>query len=215
MTRMGATLWTACLQFFLAEQLVRLSWTLPYSFARNYVSDLAAITCSVLVCSPWHALMNCSFVSQGLLITGGVALTWRRWSGLARMGVCLLMVCGMGVVVVGLVPEDVNSGLHRIGAALHFLGGGLGMMAVGFSLRRWFGWISAVAGVAVIAATVALGEGGGAWAEEVGTGALERVAAYGIAGWMVAVGTYLHSRVGSRPDRNATDSPAESECGRG
>ena len=102
------------------------------------------------------------------------------------------MVCGMGVVVVGLVPEDVNSGLHRIGAALHFLGGGLGMMAVGFSLRRWFGWISAAAGVAVIAATVALGGGGGgAWAEEVGTGALERVAAYGIAGWMVAIGTYL------------------------
>ena len=64
-----------------------------------------------------------------------------------------------GVVVVGLVPEDVNSRLHRIGAALHFLGGGLGMMAVGFSLRRWFGWISAAAGVAVVAATVALGEG--------------------------------------------------------
>ena len=199
MTRVGMVLWTACLQFFLAEQVVRLSWTLPYSFASNYVSDLAATACSALVCSPWHALMNFSFVLQGLLIMGGALLTWRRWTGLARTGICLLLVCGVGVVVVGLVPEDVNSGLHRSGAALHFLGGGLGMMAVGFSLRRWFGWISAAAGVGVIAATVALGEGGAAWAEEVGAGTLERVAAYGIAGWMVAAGTYLYSRISSRP----------------
>lgn len=63
-------LWMACLQFFLAEQVVRFGWTLPYSFARNYVSDLAATACSAQVCSPWHALMNCSFVLQGLLITG-------------------------------------------------------------------------------------------------------------------------------------------------
>ena len=70
--RMGTILWTACLQFFLAEQVVRLGWTLPYSFARNYVSDLAATACSALVCSPWHTLMNCSFVLQGMLIMGGV-----------------------------------------------------------------------------------------------------------------------------------------------
>ena len=124
------------------------------------------------------------------------------------------MVCGVGVVVVGLVPEDVNSGLHRIGAALHFRGG-LGMMAVGLSLRRWFGWISAVAGVAVVAATVALGEGGGAWAEEVGTGALERVAAYGIAGWMVAIGTYLLFADWLPSRQECHCSPAESECGIG
>ena len=202
MTTTGTILWTACLQFFVAEQIVRLGWTRPYSFARNYVSDLAASACSELVCSPWHGLMNCSFVLQGLLITGGVVLTWRRWIGLARIAMCLLILCGLGVTVVGLVPEDVAGGVHRIGAALHFLGGGFGMMAIGLTLRGWFGWISAAAGVAVIAATVALGEPGGAWAEEVGTGILERVAAYGIAGWMVAIGTYLYSRIDSRRGRN-------------
>lgn len=210
-------LWTACLQFFFAEQAVRLGWKLPYSFAENYVSDLGATACSALVCSPWHVLMNCSFVLQGLLITGGVVLTWWQWNRLARTGMCLLIICGLGVVVVGLVPEDVNGGLHRIGAALHFLGGGLGMIAVGFSLRRWFGWISVATGIAVVAATVALTKAGGVWAEEVGTGTLERVAAYGIAGWMVAVGSYLYRRIGLRLGRSAADTPAksESECGCG
>jgi hypothetical membrane protein len=189
---MGAILWMVCLQFFVAEQFVRLEWTLPYSFARNYVSDLGAIECSALVCSPAHALLNGSFVLQGLLIMGGAVLTWRRWSGLGRLGMCLLMICGLGVVIVGFVPEDADSGLHRLGAALHFLGGGLGMMAVGLSLRRGFGWFSMAVGVAVIAATVALGEGGGAWAAAMGIGALERVAAYGIAGWMALAGVWVY-----------------------
>jgi hypothetical membrane protein len=199
MAPMGAILWMACLQFFLAEQVVRLGWTVSYSFARNYVSDLGATSCSALVCSPWHALMNGSFVLQGLLISGGAVLTWGRWSLLGRMGMWLLLVCGVGVVVVGFAPEDVNSGLHRLGAALHFLAGGLGMMAVGLSLRRGFGWISMTAGVAVVAAAFALSRGGGAWAEEMGVGALERVAAYGIAGWMVVVGAWLYLQTKSRP----------------
>jgi len=136
---------------------------------------------------------------------------------LARMGMCLLMVCGVGVVVVGLVPEDVNSGAASHRGGVTFSRGRHGNDGGRVQLRRWFGcWfgsISAAAGVAVVVATVALGEGGGAWVEEVGAGTVERVAAYGIAGWMVAVGTYLYSRISSRPGRNAADSPAESECG--
>ena len=72
--RMQAVLWCLCVQFFVAEQIARLGWTLPYSFARNYISDLGATVCTSLVCSPRHALMNASFVLQGLLIAGG---RWR------------------------------------------------------------------------------------------------------------------------------------------
>jgi hypothetical membrane protein len=172
-----------CLQFFLAEQVVRRGWTIPYSFARNYVSDLGAIGCSALVCSPWHAVMNCSFVLQGLLIAGGAVLNCRRWS------LALLVICGLGVVVVGFVPEDADSGLHRLGAALHFLGGGLGIAAAGLNWRRsGFRWISVATGLAVLGATVCLAAGGGGWTDELGAGTVERVAAYGIAGWMFAAG---------------------------
>jgi hypothetical membrane protein len=183
-----------CLQFFLAEQVVRSAWTLPYSFAGNYVSDLGATGCSALVCSPWHALMNGSFVLQGLLIMGGAILTFRRWNLLGQIGMGLLLLCGAGVAVVGFVPEDANHALHHLGAALHFLGGGMGMLVVGLSLRRRFGWISIAAGIAVTAATIALSQGGGIWERAIGVGALERIAAYGIAGWMAIFGAWLYSQ---------------------
>jgi hypothetical membrane protein len=197
MEGVGAIFWMCCLQFFLAEQVVRSGWTLPYSFARNYVSDLGATGCSALVCSPRHALMNGSFVLQGLLIMGGALLTRQRWSKLGRVGMWLLLVCGVGVVVVGFEPEDVNGELHRLGAALHFLAGGLSMLAVGLSLRRAFGWISLATAVAVLTATLAVGLGGGAWAQELGVGTVERVAAYGIAGWMAALGAYFYWQINS------------------
>jgi hypothetical membrane protein len=192
MTRLGAILWIACVQFFLAEQVVRRAWTIPYSFATNYVSDLGATGCSALVCSPWHTLMNASFVLQGILIAGGAVLTWKRWNLLGRVGMALLVVCGLGVLVVGFVPEDGNAGLHRLGAALHFLGGGLGLITVGFTLRRsGFGLISMAIGLAVVWVTLVLGQGDSVWVRQFGVGAVERVAAYGIAGWMAMAGGWL------------------------
>jgi hypothetical membrane protein len=141
--------------------------------------------------------MNASFVLQGLLIAGGAILTWKRWNVLGQLGMCLLVICGLGVAVVGFAPEDLHSDLHRLGAELHFLGGGLGLFAVGLSQRRVFGWISTAAGLAVLCATVELGRGGGVWARQAGIGTVERVAAYGIAGWMVAAGIRLWSQLQS------------------
>ena len=60
----GPWLWILCFQFLVCEQIARLGWTLPYSFRRNYISDLGATVCSPLVCSPWHAVMNVSFACR-------------------------------------------------------------------------------------------------------------------------------------------------------
>jgi hypothetical membrane protein len=190
--RVGALSWIACIQFFVAEQVVRLAWTFPYSFTTNYVSDLGASVCSASICSPWHRVMNASFALQGVLIAGGAILTWRQWPAVGRIGLGLLQVCGVGVIVVGLVPEDTDAGLHRFGAALHFLGGGLAMIAIGSTLRRSFGWISVGVGIAVVAAAAELGKGGGTPGQDIGMGALERIAAYGIAGWMVVLGVWSY-----------------------
>lgn len=89
-----------------------------------------------------------------------------------------------------------RSGLHRLGAALHFLGGGLGIIALGLSVRRAFGWVSIAIGIAVVAATFALSQGG-TGAQQIG--ATERVAAHGIAGWMFVIGVWLYSQTKSRP----------------
>ena len=95
------------------------------------------------------------------------------------------MLCGAGVIVVGFVPEDSTLRIHAAGAAMHFLCGGLGVAVVGWSLRRR---ASVLAGVCIVAATVLLGQSGSGLVAALGVGTVERVAAYGIAGWMAGMG---------------------------
>lgn len=188
--RTGAMLWMCCAQFFIAEQVARSAWNLPYSFAKNFISDLGNTICDQLVCSPWHAVMNGSFALQGLLIAGGAIVAWVRTRGFGRVPLALLMLCGLGTLVVGFVPENANGEWHQRGAAMHFLAGGLAMIAAGWAWPRRFGWASAVLGIIVLAATWLLGQRTSAVVNQLGVGSVERVAAYGIAGWMVFLGIY-------------------------
>ena len=181
----GSWMWLGCFQFFVMEQVVRLGWrgAEPYHFARNYVSDLGAVGCGAAVCSPWHSWMDGSFVVQGVLIAAGAVLAWR--TGLAKAGLALLIMSGLGLVGVGLVPEDVVRPWHAGLAALHFLAAGLGMAWIGLRGRDW---LAAVTGVVVLWATFLVGDSSLWGARMAGPGTLERVAAYGIAAWMVWMG---------------------------
>jgi hypothetical membrane protein len=84
-TSLGSLCWILCLQYFAAEAVAVAGWRGLYSFHDNYISDLGAVTCADRLCSPLHALMNVSFVSQGVLISAGAALVWpalsRGWLG--------------------------------------------------------------------------------------------------------------------------------------
>ncbi len=193
----GALLWMCCAQFFIAEHIVRSAWTLPYSFSTNFISDLGSTACDALVCSPWHTLMNASFALQGILIAGGALFRWgeRRW--LLRIAPILLVACGVGTFVVGLVPVNVSPVWHRAFAAMHFLGGGLGLIAFGLSIRKPLGWLAAAAGFMVLAATVFLGMG----SDAPGVGTVERVAAYGIAACLTLMGgSSVRAYLIHRPD---------------
>jgi hypothetical membrane protein len=181
-------LWIFCLQFFVAEQVARSAWILPYSFATNYISDLGRTGCGPLVCSPWHAVMNLSFVIQGLLIAGGAAVEMRRSHGLMRLGLAILVLCGGGVFMVGMVPSDENAVWHQIGAAMHFLAGGLGIITVGLGLRGMVRWTSVSLGIIILTATVLLGQHSSSVVNAVGAGTVERTAAYAITLWMTAMG---------------------------
>ena len=128
-----------------------------------------------------------------MLIAGGAWLLWRQSSRLSRLGLGLLVVCGLGVLLVGFVPENGSMRLHALGAAMHFLGGGLGMMAAGWRLQGRARWASVTIGVMVVASTILLGQRGSQWVAQLGAGAIERVAAYGIVLWMVGTGLYLRT----------------------
>ena len=121
---LGAGWWALCFQFFVAEQIARMGWLGHYSMTGNWISDLGAAD------SPRHWVMNGSFVIQGVLISVGAILMRRlfpaKWS--YQLALLLFLVSGIGVLVVGLVPEDSVAQVHRLAALVHLLAGNLAMV---------------------------------------------------------------------------------------
>src|SRR4051812_15867005 len=142
---LGAVIWILAVEFFVAQIVVQSAWVTPFSLTQNFISDLGNTTCGPYpidsdsyVCSPWHTLMNASFILLGLIILVGATLVRTAFPrGLSRMsGLLLLALGGAGIIAVGLFPEDVNISYHRLGAAGHFILGNLGMVALGVALGQ-------------------------------------------------------------------------------
>lgn len=198
LAKVGAILWIACLQYFLAEALAIQGWPGAYSLADRYISDLGAVSCAVL-CSPRHALMNASFVLQGFLIAGGALLARPLFPrGKAWAAAMTLIVCaGLGVLVVGLAPEDARPGLHYAGAAANLVASNAGMAIMGAAMLAWrpaargMGLIALAAGIlglvaiAWLTAHVDLG---------LGVGGVERLGAYPFPLWLAGMGVLLLRR---------------------
>jgi hypothetical membrane protein len=128
--RGGAISWLLTLQFFVVETLVQFRLEVPYSRADDVISALGTAD------SPAHLWMNASFVLQGLLIAAGVLLLRAVLSGGAGASATVLLgAAAFGVLLVGVFPTDGNGGLHAFGAVLYLLGGGLGLIALAYSLR--------------------------------------------------------------------------------
>lgn len=200
--RAGAWAWLGCLQFFVAEQVARFGWQGHYSFRSNYISDLGARSCTAAICSHWHALMDGSFLLQGLLIAAGAVLLPRRVSpgALGWASRALLLLSALGVAVVGYSPEDVDTNLHISGARLHFGCGSLAMLLWGLAITvRRHGTPGAVpaflaAGIAIFG-DILLYLGAGPIQNMLGAGLVERLAAYPLPLWLAWTGwTLLRER---------------------
>jgi hypothetical membrane protein len=195
-SRVGPWLWLLCFQFFVAEQIARLGWPGPYSMARDYISDLGSAR------SPLHWVMNGSFMLQGLLIFFGAVLARRYFPArlVYQVALLLLAVAGVGVLVVGLIPEDTDLRWHLLGASANFLGGNLGMILLGLVMirrsvclargERGNSWVPFVAGSVGLLATLALGFRGTPSWDALGwnTGTVERLAAYPLPLWLTWTG---------------------------
>lgn len=210
----GAWAKVSILQFFLAEAAVIAGWAgpRPYSRRLNVISDLGARSCGTYdgraVCSPLHVLMNLSFIIQGLaMIVGAVLLSTALfriaarpvpptvvkrpvWAFLTRV---LVGLSGMGVTVVGLVPEDVNQRLHYAGAVVFFVSGGLSLLALWWSWRRLrlISWFLLLCGVLSLVSTVFF-----ALVPGLERGTLERLMAYPITIGLSLVGVTVARGVG-------------------
>lgn len=199
----GALLWISSLQYFIIQLIVISAWTVPHSWANNFISDLGNTECGnyagLAVCSPLHPLMNLSFVIFGITMAVGSVYLQRAFASttFSRSAFILMMLSGIGTVMVGLFPENTISSLHVVGAFLGLGIGNLSILLLGLSLNRIH---PAVRTYTIVSAMISLG----AFALfsfdvflGLGRGGMERLISYPFTIWMVTFGFYTllsHSR---------------------
>ena len=200
--RLGALAWLLAAQFFVAQVAVASAWTMPFSLKTRFISDLGNTACgpypnpsSVIVCSPWYVGMNASFIIVGITMAAGAILAssafragWRR-----SLAVALFVAAGVGVLMVGVYPENENITNHAIGAGINFVGGNAALILFGLALpstpaRHWLMWFSITAGIAGLVSTalfVSRHDLG------LGPGGIERFAAYTTTTWQIVAGLVI------------------------
>lgn len=221
----GVLLVVGTLQYALAQIVTAAAWTTPYSLSRNYISDLGVTVCGTVhlphggteqVCSPWHAVMNASFILSGVLLVAAMILLCSYWppGPAARIGVVLLIIAGAGKVLTGLYPENTQLSLHLLGA-LNIPLGELGILLLSIALIRHRDTAAAapvgvagvvLAGIGLIASVLssAAQTAGPALLLGLGAGAMERLAGYPANVWLLIVGlVVITQRDTDRADSSA------------
>jgi hypothetical membrane protein len=183
---------------------VAAQWPTPFSLTDDVISALGNTTpcresaAAASACSPWHALMNASFIVIGVTMSAGALLTRAVFTpGRARaVAVVLFLVGGVGVVLVGAYPENESELLHGAGAAANLFGANVALILFGLALprrsgRTVLGVVSIALGVLglMAACLFVIGEYQG-----LGVGGMERVAIYPITIWQIAAGLSLMRR---------------------
>ena len=204
--RTGAIAWVLAAQFFITQVVVATAWPRQFSLKDDYISDLGNTFCGAypsgsghLVCSPWHVAMNVSFMVLGVTMIIGAFRTRGAFpAGWVReLAVLLFTLAGLGVIVVGIYPENTDNARHVLGAGLNFVGGNIAMIVFGLALaqratHRGLMWFSVVAGVLGMTATALFTFG---HFLGIGLGGMERVAAYPMTVWQIVAGAvFLRGR---------------------
>jgi hypothetical membrane protein len=220
-------MWMLAVTFFVAQVVVAYPWRSrppladgvspqhPYSFFANTISDLGLTSKfqygTPPIWSPWHDIMNAAFVLLGLLMVVGSFTIYHEFTDkstniwLARIGFGLQTIAGIGVMIVGLRPENAPSHWHVVGAALAIGIGTIGVFLLSFALplpgpmKRFMRWCMPVAMVAIV--LLAIREYLG-----FGPGGMERIATYPEVIWLISFGFFIsHSHFSQRSlDRQAS-----------
>ena len=195
---MGGVFWILTIEFFVAQAIVQAACISPYNIIDNTISELGFTSSGVVslgtysqyVNSPLHTVMNVSFIVTGLLILFGLYFTRGIWPKrrLARLGVALIALAGIGKIIVGFVPGNVNFALHSLGG-LGMICASIGITLIGLAIRgkehRWMRNLSLLLGLSGLIGML-LFLFMNYWG-----GAFERLADYPMFIWMVVLGSYL------------------------
>ena len=132
-------IFTAAALWFLTQIIVAWVFSPSYSLVSNTISDLGKTSCRGSygngMCSPrWWLMDYVGFLLLGLVMVVGSALLYHEFTQraprerrTAMIGFGLMALGGLGAILVGFFPENVNSTMHIFGA---FLAIGLGNVAI-------------------------------------------------------------------------------------
>ena len=198
----GSTLWILSIQYFIIEYIVQRAWSpVPYSLRFNTISDLGATVCGNLpvigtfACSPLHALINSSFVLNGVLAIAGLYLLRSIFPKHQAVSLALLLIAlgSLGTIGVGVFPENENIVPHMISAGIVFILGNLGLLLLGKKLyqlqwhkkyARLTMFLGALGLSALVILPLTLSPLGG-------IGVMERIVAYPVTIWVIVSGILI------------------------
>lgn len=201
----GAGCWLLTVAYLIVQPVVAAAWHPPYDVTANTISDLGITGCGdfrqfddrvIYACSPRHALMNTVFVVVGLLTSAGALLTRDLWPRrrLTTVGVAFVVLAGVGGILMGLAPADVNLAAHGAGALLQ-VPGAVGPLLLGvaaWSVRPGVAAFSLVCGVVGSAACLLFF---GRSDLGLGLGVMEHLAFDPLTVWTTALGAVLLGRL--------------------
>jgi hypothetical membrane protein len=209
--RTGAVLLVlGALEFVVVMIVTQLYYSSSYSLSTNYISDLGNTSHSPL----WY-LFSAGIIALGVLSILGILLLWNTFpaGGLRVTGLALLLVASACAIVIGFFPENINGGVHSAASLGVFLLAGLGLIAIGGTMRESTGWES-MRWVSIGLGAVTLVSLGLFLFTNVGSsqypGLFERLVVAPVLLWAIVVGLYLsrfpvrargraHLLVGAKP----------------
>jgi hypothetical membrane protein len=219
-TTVGALFLVATGEFFLAQIIAQLAWP-GYSVSQYDISALGVTACgpytngsggmTFYACSPRHVVMNTGFILLGVLTIAGVLLTCSIWPQrrLTSVGVALVAVSGLGAILSGLFPANVNLGVHILGALLNFLTASVGLLFLGIGVRKRNGWLATWSMVLGAITLVGLVLYNSQNFLGLGPGGMERVIGYPPVVWAIGFGAAL--LISARRATGAHDSRHDSK----
>lgn len=180
----GALMFAAGMIFFIFNTIAESVYP-GYSVKTNALSDLGAIGANTRFLWDGQLLIvgALSFIGTYLFFYKSSYLNISRRS-LTGM---LFLLPSIGMIVVSLVPENLNVGLHTLGAFVNFLFGGItAIYAFRFITNSNFRYFSLALGIISLGFTPLL-----SGSDLLGFGGVERLVVYPLAIWGLGFGSYL------------------------
>jgi hypothetical membrane protein len=192
---LGPVIWMLTVEYFVIQWVVAADWSTPYSVLRNPISDLGNTSCGIYdgrqVCSPLHNLMNLSLIILGVVMILGAPLIYQefRERPLNLVGFICMGIAGLGTLLVGVFPENVEHVPHVIGAGGPFLVGNLALviLSVALDLPRAARIYTRLSGALGLLGLLFLVTGLHLGLDQ---GGMERVTAYPQTIWLIFFGIY-------------------------